>query len=129
MPRIYETVLVLKPTLDENQVDDAVDVVKKLLEKNSAKIINEVNWGKKKLAYEIQNYKKAYYFLLNFEAEVETIRKLDRHCRLSEDIIRSMTIILKSKALKEFQKTLKTRVTQEENANGEGGQWLDRSYS
>lgn len=119
MLRTYEAVLAIKPTLDEDQVGEVVNVVRKLLVEYNAEIINEVNWGKKKLAYEILKYKRAYYFLFNFEAEQEVLVKLNRHCRLSEDIIRSMTIILKTKALKELQKTLKTKKTLEESADGE----------
>jgi small subunit ribosomal protein S6 len=119
METIYETVMVVKPTIEEDQLENVVEKVKKFLMKNNAKILHEESWGKKRLAYEIQKYKRAYYYLLNFEAGPDVIRKLERHYRLSEDIIRSMTIAPTSKAMKKIKLSWrKETITTEESADG-----------
>lgn len=111
--------MVVKPTIEEDQLEKVVGKVKKFLEKNNAKILHEESWGKKRLAYEILKYKRAYYYLMNFEAGPDVIRKLERHYRLSEEIIRSMTIVPTSKALKKIKLGWKKEtITTEESADG-----------
>ena len=119
MRNIYETMMVIKPTIDESQIKDVIDKVKELFEKNDAEIIHEEDWGKKKLAYEIRRYKRAYYHLIHFEAGPEVIAKLERYYRLSEDIIRSMTMIPEPKAQKALeQKWMKKELLKKESADG-----------
>jgi len=119
MGKFYETVMVVKPTIEEDQLKNVVETVRKLLEKNNANILHEESWGKKRLAYEILKYKRAYYYQMNFEADPEVLKKLERHYRLSEDIIRHLTIIQKPSALKALQATLKKEnSTTEEGADG-----------
>ncbi len=119
MDKVYETVLVIKPTIEEDQLGKVVDAVKGLLKKNKAKFLYEESWGKKKLAYEIRKYKRAYYHLIHFEAGPEVIAKLERYYRLSEDIIRSMTMIPEPKAQKALeQKWMKKELLKKESADG-----------
>ncbi len=111
--------MVVKPTIEEEQLEKVVEKVKKFLEKNNAKILHEESWGKKRLAYEIQKYKRAYYYLIHFEAGPDVIRRLERHYRLSEDVIRSLTIAPTSKGLKKIKLSWKKEtITTEESADG-----------
>ena len=119
MQKIYETVMVVKPTMEEDQVSGVVETVKKFLKKNNANILHEESWGKKRLAYEIGRYKRAYYYLMNFEAGPDVLKKLERHYRLSENIIRSLTIVPKPKALEQIRlKWKKEEIIKKESVDG-----------
>ena len=73
----YETVFILTPVLSDSQMKDAVDKFKKVLTDHKAKIINEENWGLKKLAYPILHKTTGFYNLIEFEATPNTITALN----------------------------------------------------
>ena len=67
----YETVFILTPVLSAEQMKETVDKFKKLLTDNGAEILNEENWGLKKLAYPIEKKTTGFYQLLEFKSEPE----------------------------------------------------------
>jgi len=71
---------------------EAVDKFKTILTEEKAEIINEENWGLKKLAYAIQKKSTGFYQLLEFNANPETIEKLETNFRRDEKVLRFMTI-------------------------------------
>ncbi|MFV0468735.1 MAG: 30S ribosomal protein S6 [Dysgonomonas sp.] len=87
----YETVFILTPVLSDVQMKEAVDKFKAILEAESAKIVNEENWGLKKLAYPIQKKSTGFYAFLEFEAEPSVIEKLELNFRRDERVIRFLT--------------------------------------
>ncbi len=87
----YETVFILTPVLSEAQMKEAVDKFKGILEAEGAKIVNEENWGLKKLAYPIQKKSTGFYTLLEFEAEPTVIAKLELNYRRDERVLRFLT--------------------------------------
>jgi len=88
----YETVFILTPVLSDTQMKEAVDKFKTILTEEKAEIINEENWGLKKLAYAIQKKSTGFYQLLEFNANPETIEKLETNFRRDEKVLRFMTI-------------------------------------
>jgi len=88
----YETVFILTPVLSDIQMKEAVDKFKTILTEEKAEIINEENWGLKKLAYAIQKKSTGFYQLLEFNANPETIEKLETNFRRDEKVLRFMTI-------------------------------------
>ena len=87
----YETVFILTPVLSEAQVKEAVKKFKKIITNNKGKMINEENWGLKKLAYPIQKKSTGFYNLFQFEADGSLIEKLETEFRRDEIIIRFLT--------------------------------------
>ena len=87
----YETVFILTPVLSEPQMKEAVEQYKELLVKEGAEIVNEENWGLKKLAYPIQKKSTGFYELIEFKANPEVISKLETAYRRDERIIRFMS--------------------------------------
>jgi small subunit ribosomal protein S6 len=87
----YETVFILTPVLSDAQMKETVDKFKALLEGEGAEIINEENWGLKKLAYPIQKKSTGFYQLLEFNANPATIDKLEINFRRDERVIRFLT--------------------------------------
>ena len=87
----YETVFILTPDLSEAQVKEAVAKFVGILKGESAEIVNEENWGLKKLAYTIQKKTTGYYQLVEFKAQPETIPVLETQFRRDENVLRFLT--------------------------------------
>ena len=88
----YETVFILTPVLSEPQMKEAVEKFKGILTSEGAEIINEENWGMKKLAYPIEKKTTGFYQLLEFKAEPSVIEKLEVNFRRDERVIRYLTV-------------------------------------
>lgn len=97
----YETVFILTPVLSDQQAKEAVDKFTKLLTDNGATIVNEENWGLKKLAYPIEKKSTGYYTLVEFDAEPTIIKKLETAFRRDERVMRFLTFRL-DKYAKEY---------------------------
>ncbi len=95
----YETVFIATPVLSEAQMKDAVEKFKKVLKDNKSKIINEENWGLRKLAYPIQHKSTGFYQLLEYQAEPSTIAKLETEFKRDEKIMRFLTVRLDKHAV------------------------------
>jgi small subunit ribosomal protein S6 len=87
----YETVFILTPVLSEAQMKEAVDKFTDLLKAEGAEIVNEENWGLRKLAYPIQKKTTGFYQLVEFKAKPETIATLEVNFRRDERVIRFLT--------------------------------------
>ena len=87
----YETVFILTPVLSDVQMKEAVEKFKGILTAEGAEIINEENWGLKKLAYPIEKKSTGFYQLIEFKAEPTVIQKLELNYRRDERVIRYMT--------------------------------------
>ena len=119
----YETVFILTPVLSEEQMKDTVQKFMKVLKDAKAKIVNEENWGLRKLAYPIQHKSTGFYNLVEFEAEPEAINTLETEFRRDEAVMRFLTVSLDKHAIEyntrrkkgEFNKPKK--VAKEEKAS------------
>ncbi|MDR2956103.1 MAG: 30S ribosomal protein S6 [Prevotella sp.] len=87
----YETVFILTPVLSDVQMKEAVEKFKTLLVGEGANIVNEENWGLRKLAYPIQKKSTGFYAFLEFEADPSVISKLEINFRRDERVIRFLT--------------------------------------
>ena len=90
----YETVFILTPVLSDDQMKEAVEKFKGVLVQNGAEIVNEEQWGLKKLAYPIQKKTTGFYCLLEFKGEPTIVKKLDIAFRRDERVIRFLTFRL-----------------------------------
>ena len=90
--RNYEGVVVFKPDLEDEVRNKALDVIKSTIESNG-KVVEVDEWGKRKLAYEINYIKEGYYVIIDFEANPELISELQRKCKISDHIIRYMFVV------------------------------------
>ena len=87
----YETVFILTPVLSDAQMKEAVEKFTNLLKEQGAEIVNEENWGLRKLAYPIDKKTTGFYQLVEFKANPETIATLEVHFRRDERVIRFLT--------------------------------------
>ena len=105
--RNYETVFILTPVLSEDQVKDTVAKYVSLLKENGAKIVNEEQWGMKKLAYTIQHKNTGFFNLVEFEAAADVVEKVEVEFRRDERILRFLTVGLDKFAVAYNQKRRK----------------------
>ena len=90
----YETVFILTPVLSDVQMKEAVEKFSKVLTDNGATIVNTEEWGLRKLAYPIAKKSTGFYTLIEFDAEPQTIKKLETAYRRDERVIRFLTFRL-----------------------------------
>jgi small subunit ribosomal protein S6 len=90
----YESVIVLTPLLSDEAAKEVIAKFTKLLRDNGAEIIQEDNWGLKKLAYPIEKKGTGYYHLTEFKAPGELINKLEVEYKRDERVMRFLTISL-----------------------------------
>ena len=95
----YETVFILTPVLSEAQMKDTVEKFKNVLLDNKADIVNEENWGLRKLAYNIQHKTTGFYQLFEFEAEPSVVGALETEYRRDEAVLRFLTTALDKHAI------------------------------
>ena len=96
MMRKYETIFILHPSFDEEAVKATIEKFQGVIENGGGKVENVDFWGKRKLAYEINKVNEGYYTLINFEANPELPKELDRVFRITDGVIRH--IIVKNEA-------------------------------
>jgi len=88
----YEVMAVFSMKDGEENVKTLVEKFKKLIEKHGT--VEEVNeWGKRKLAYEIDDQTEGYYVLYTFESKPDFPAELDRRFKITEGVMRSMIIV------------------------------------
>ena len=99
MKKNYETVFILTPVLSEAQMKDTVGKFKQVLVDGGAEIVNEENWGLRKLAYPIQHKTTGFYQLFEFRAEPTLVAKLETEYRRDEAVMRFLTTALDKHAV------------------------------
>lgn len=92
MANLYETMYILRPDLSEEDVDKVIDKYQTLLRENGAEITETLHRNKRRLAYEIDNFREGIYIQMNYEADGSQVAVLERAMRLSEEVIRYLTI-------------------------------------
>lgn len=90
--RNYEIMYVLKPDLDEEKVADVMEKFANLINTNGGEVVSTDKWGKRRLAYEINDYREGIYILVNFKGEAGTAQELDRVMKITDGILRFMII-------------------------------------
>lgn len=94
MVKQYETVFIMTPVLSDEQIKETVGKYQTLLKECGAEIVDENNWGMRKLAYPIQKKTSGYYYLIEFKAEGSLIAKLETAYKRDERLLRFLTVSL-----------------------------------
>lgn len=89
---LYEHVFLARQDVSTQAVDTLIAQYKTIIEGLGGKITKIENWGLKSLAYRIKKNRKAHYALLNIDAPFAAIAEVERQERLSEDVLRFLTI-------------------------------------
>lgn len=88
----YETMYILRPDLNDEMVDQAIDKYQGVLREQGAQEIDTQHRGKRRLAYEIDRHREGVYIQMNYEAPGTAIATLEKSMRLSDEVIRYLTI-------------------------------------
>jgi len=101
----YETLFVVKPTLTEEEIAAAITKVKNVLAKEGAELVGTNDMGMRKLAYPVEKNDRGYYTILFYKAEGTVINELERNLKISEDVIKFLSVkYVKNKELAQFDK-------------------------
>ena len=87
----YESVIIIKPSLDEEAVKAEITKYTDLINKNG-KVESAEELGKKKLAYEVKKNKEGYYVVFTFEAKPDSIDELERIYRIDDSVIKFIVV-------------------------------------
>ncbi len=99
MLKNYETVFIATPVLSEAQMKETAAKYSSFIKENNGTVVNEEDWGLKKLAYPIQKMTSGFYHLIEFQAEPTFIDKLQTQYRRDERIIRFLTFAMDKDAV------------------------------
>ena len=88
----YETMYILRPDIAEDEVTNHIDKYNKLLEEFGGTILDSQMRGKRRLAYQIAKHREGIYVQLSHQGDGQHIFKIEKSMRLSEDVIRYMTV-------------------------------------
>ena len=88
----YETMYILRPDIAEDEVTNYIDKYNKILEESGGTILDSQMRGKRRLAYQIAKHREGIYVQLSHQGDGQHIFKIEKTMRLSEDVIRYMTV-------------------------------------
>ena len=95
----YELAVVVSAKLEDDARAEVIEKVKALVTRFGGNITDVDEWGKKRLAYEIQKMKEAYYYFIHFESETTTPGEIEERIRIMDGVIRYLCV--KQEAQKE----------------------------
>lgn len=88
----YELALVISVKLEEEERAAALEKVKAYIDRFGGTVTNVDEWGKRKLAYEIQKMKEGFYYFIQFDADAECPGQLEKRLRIMEPVIRYLIV-------------------------------------
>jgi small subunit ribosomal protein S6 len=114
---LYESISILKPSLGDEDVQKIVSKLEGIARKNSEWVATE-NWGKKKLAYDIQKEKRGIYILFRFRGDGKNIPELERACGFDDNILKFMTVKLGKAAAAHAERPAQAAPAAPQNTSG-----------
>lgn len=88
----YELALVINGKLADEARDEALEQVKGYIERFGGSIVNVDDWGKRRLAYEIQKMREGFYYFITFESESDSPAQIESRIRIMETVIRFLIV-------------------------------------
>ncbi|MFP4322594.1 MAG: 30S ribosomal protein S6 [Anaerolineales bacterium] len=90
--RDYELIFIMPPTLAEDEISEVEETVTGWISSHEGEITKNSHWGRRRLAYPIQNYKEGYYILFEMKTNPDSIKDIERRIRLYDPIIRHLVV-------------------------------------
>jgi len=88
----YELAVVVSAKIEDDERAKVVDKVKALIERFGGQITNIDEWGKKRLAYEIQKMREGFYYFIQFDAETSAPAEIESRIRIMDGVIRYLCV-------------------------------------
>ena len=92
--RKYETVIISDPDLQDQTRTELFDKIRNIVTRENGILLDVDEWGSKKLAYEIKKKLRGHYVCMTYGGTGDLVKELERNLRLSDDIMKFMTILL-----------------------------------
>lgn len=83
----YESIVVFRPDMEDEARVELLEKFKGIITSNGT-IESVDEWGKRRLAYEIEKIREGYFYLINFEANEDLPKELERNYRISDQVLR-----------------------------------------
>ena len=88
----YELCVVVSAKIEDDERAATVEKVKAYIERFGGNVTNVDEWGKKRLAYEVQKMKEAFYYFIQFEAEATAPAEIENRVRIMDNVIRFLCV-------------------------------------
>jgi len=94
----YELMYIVRPDADDEKQATTIAALATAVTIRGGTITTDTNWGRKRLAYPIQDFREGIYVIYEFKFDADQVAPLDRQIRLNEDVIRHMILRIERKA-------------------------------
>lgn len=88
----YELAVVVSANIEDEERAAVVDKCKALIERFGGTITEVDDWGKKRLAYEVQKMKEAFYYFIKFDAESTVPAEIESRVRIMDNVVRYLIV-------------------------------------
>jgi len=92
--REYELVFIIRPDVADEDIETIKDRSRGIITDRDGNVLNVDDWGKRRLAYEIQDYGKGHFVLFNYLGSTEVVNELERTLRIDDSLLRFLTVKL-----------------------------------
>ena len=88
----YELAVVVNAKIEDEERVQVIEKVKALVERFGGQISDVDEWGKKRLAYEIQKMREGYYYFIHFESESTSPAEIEKRIRIMDNVLRYLCV-------------------------------------
>ena len=88
----YELALVVNAKIEDEARESVVEKAKNYVTRYGGTITEVEEWGKKRLAYEVQKMREGFYYFIQFEAEPTCPAEVERHVRIMDNVMRYLVV-------------------------------------
>ena len=88
----YELAVVVSAAIEDDERAAVVEKCKALIERFGGQVTNVDDWGKKRLAYEVQKMKEAFYYFIRFDAESTAPAEIESRVRIMDNVVRYLCV-------------------------------------
>ncbi len=88
----YELAVVVNAKIEDDERTAIVDKCKALVERFGGTITNVDDWGKKRLAYEVQKMREGFYYFIQFDADATAPIEIENRVRIMDNVIRYLVV-------------------------------------
>lgn len=90
--RSYEMVVILNPDLAPEGIEAVQNRISEIIGNTGGELLGFDMWGKRRMAYEIKDFREGIYFLTNFNGTGDTVKELDRVLKITDTVVRHMIV-------------------------------------
>ena len=88
----YELAVVVNAKIEDEERAQVIEKVKEMITRFGGNVTDVDEWGKRRLAYEIQKMKEAYYYFIHFEADATVPGEIEQRIRIMDNVIRYLCV-------------------------------------